>query len=305
MLLHWRADKVWGVDFQLGGDADPQSEREPQRVLVGVRALLGAPAQFEWVGASVYAFSSLTMEAFRHGRVFFAGDSAHGVSPFGARGGNFGVQDAENLAWNLRYVVRSHAPDALHDSYRDEREFAADENIRNSTGSTDFITPKSELSWQFRDATLERDCAFSQPLVNSGRLSRPSTYASSPLNAPDEDELAGVAVPGAPLPDAPLRDAGWLLRLTGDEFILLCFSGAGIPSCDPAPIKVVVGEDDGLAAERLGAPAGGVYLVRPDQHVAARRRRFDAAKVAACRCTTPCCRTAPTATPSRRPVTLN
>ena len=91
---------------------------------------------------------------FRHGRVLFAGDSAHGVSPFGARGANSGVQDAENLAWKLAAVLQRQAPDALLDSYADEREYAADENIRNSTRATDFITPKSEISRLFRDAVL-------------------------------------------------------------------------------------------------------------------------------------------------------
>ena len=87
--------------------------------------------------------------------MLFAGDSAHGVSPFGARGANSGVQDAENLAWKLAAVVQRQAPDALLDSYADEREYAADENIRNSTRATDFITPKSEISRLFRDAVLE------------------------------------------------------------------------------------------------------------------------------------------------------
>ena len=285
VLLHRQADNIWRIDFQLGWDADPQAEREPERVLARVRALLGAEAKFELVWASVYTFSCLRMASFRHGPVLFAGDSAHGVSPFGARGANSGVQDAENLAWKLRCVLEGHAPDALLDSYASEREFAADENILNSTRSTDFISPKSEVSRQFRDATLElaRDCAFARPLVNSGRLSRPTVYATSPLNTPDEDVFAGAAVPGSPLPDAPLRDGGWLLRLTGDVFTLLVFPGADVPSpiAAPAHVKVVRVDDDGLAAERLDARAGAVYLVRPDQHVAARWRRYDAAKVEA------------------------
>jgi 3-(3-hydroxy-phenyl)propionate hydroxylase len=102
--------------------------------------------EFELEWASVYTFACLRMDRFRHGRVIFAGDSAHGVSPFGARGANSGVQDAENLAWKLAAVVAGQAPDALLDSYADEREYAADENIRNSTQATDFITPKSEIS---------------------------------------------------------------------------------------------------------------------------------------------------------------
>jgi len=160
VLLHRQADNVWRVDFQLGWDADAQLEREPERVLARVRALLGKEAKFELVWASVYTFSCLRMAAFRHGRVLFAGDSAHGVSPFGARGANSGVQDAENLAWKLRHVLQGDAPDALLDTYALEREYAADENILNSTRSTDFISPKSEASRQFRDRPAMRQTLF-------------------------------------------------------------------------------------------------------------------------------------------------
>ena len=70
------------------------------------------------------------MQRFRHGRVLFAGDAAHLVSPFGARGANSGFQDADNLVWKL---APGPAPDArrsaLLDSYDVERTAAADENI--------------------------------------------------------------------------------------------------------------------------------------------------------------------------------
>ena len=214
VLLHQQPDGVWRIDFQLGWDADPVAERQPDRVIPRVQALLGRDTRFELEWVSVYTFACLRMERFRHGRVLFAGDSAHGVSPFGARGANSGVQDAENLAWKLRLVVEGKAPDALLDSYDSERVFAADENILNSTRSTDFITPKSEASRAFRDATLElaKDCAFARRLVNSGRLSVPSTYRESPLNTPDSDAFDGLMVPGAPAADAPVR-AAWRSRL--------------------------------------------------------------------------------------------
>lgn len=159
VLLHMQPDNVWRIDFQLGWEADPEAEKKPENIIPRVKALLAASpfrdAEFELEWASVYTFACLRMEAFRHGRVLFAGDSAHGVSPFGARGANSGVQDADNLAWKLAAVLRGEAPQALLDSYAREREYAADENIRNSTRATDFITPKSELSRLFRDAVLQ------------------------------------------------------------------------------------------------------------------------------------------------------
>ena len=94
------------------------------------------------------------MERFRHGRVFFLGDAAHQVSPFGARGANSGIQDADNFGWKLARVLKAAASDSLLDSYDAERVPAADENILNSTRSTDFITPKSNIS-----RTLPGRCA--------------------------------------------------------------------------------------------------------------------------------------------------
>ena len=294
VLLHKQADGMWRVDFQLGWDADPAEERKPENITPRVRALLDSigfeGVQFQIGWASVYTFACQRMERFRHGRVLFAGDSAHGVSPFGARGANSGVQDADNLAWKLAAVVQGQAPDALLDSYASEREFAADENIRNSTRATDFITPKSDVSRLFRDAVLEltRRHAFARTLVNSGRLSVATVLRDSPLNTPDADAFAGTMVPGAAAADAPVARAGgssgWLLReCHAERFTALVFgqgeaaerSLQALKECD-LPLHVVRVEDatpDGeLATRRYDARAGTVYLLRPDQHVCARWR---------------------------------
>ena len=141
-----------------------------------MRALLGDDALFELDWASVYTFARLRMDRFVHGRVVFAGDAAHCVSPFGARGANSGVQDTDNLAWKLDWVLRGRAPESLMANYDHERTYAADENLRNSTRSTDFITPKSDVSRIFRDAVLElaREHEFARKRVKSGRLSVPA-----------------------------------------------------------------------------------------------------------------------------------
>jgi 3-(3-hydroxy-phenyl)propionate hydroxylase len=295
VLLHKQADAVWRIDFQLGWDADPEVERQPERILPRVRAVLdsiGAGGrEVELVWASVYTFSCLRMERFRHGRVLFAGDSAHGVSPFGARGANSGVQDAENLAWKLARVVRGESPDTLLDSYASEREYAADENIRHSTRATDFITPKSEISRVFRDAVLDlaRDHPFARRIVNSGRLSTATALWTSPLNSPDVDAFDGGLAPGAPAADAPLVRGGmptWLLRELGPDFSLLVF-GAAPEWAHRLAVKTVAIDDDGLvdaegwAARRYAATPGSATLIRPDRHVAARWRTPGEASVRA------------------------
>ena len=293
VLLHKQADKVWRMDFQLGWDADPDAERQPERITPRVQEVLRQgfgrelPFTLEW--ASVYTFACLRMDRFRHGRVLFAGDSAHGVSPFGARGANSGVQDAENLAWKLAAVLRGQAADALLDSYADEREYAADENILNSTRSTDFITPKSEISRLFRDAVLglARDFPFARRIVNSGRLSVPATLDGSALNSADGDGFGPALRPGAPAVDAPLVKNGqpcWLLRELGAGFTLLVFGPAPAWASDFDVSTVAIDGDalrdeQGLAARRYDAAPGTAYLLRPDHHVAARWRAGDAAAV--------------------------
>ncbi|HEX6363566.1 MAG TPA: FAD-dependent oxidoreductase, partial [Albitalea sp.] len=283
-LLHKQADGIWRLDFQLGWDVDPELERRPERILPRVHAVLASigagGCTVELVWASVYTFSCERMARFRQGRVIFAGDAAHGVSPFGARGANSGVQDADNLGWKLALVTRGEAPDALLDSYASEREAAADENIRHSARATDFITPKSGASRCFRDAVLDlaRTHPFARRMVNSGRLSTPAMLADSPLSTPDVDPFAGGLPPGAPAADAPLvRDGAptWLLRELGADFTLLVFGPAPDWTRGLALATVAIDGDgladaEGWAARRYGAQPGTAYLLRPDRHVAAR-----------------------------------
>jgi len=301
VLLHRQADNVWRVDFQLGWDADPEQEKKPENILPRLRAMLGADAQFDIEWASVYTFQCRRMQNFRHGRVLFAGDAAHLVSPFGARGANSGVQDVDNLVWKLELVMRGRAPHSLLDTYDDERIAAADENILHSTRATDFITPKSAVSRTFRDAVLAlaRHHPFARRLVNSGRLSLPAILAGSRLNTPDDDAFAGGMVPGATVADAPVTGphGDWLLQHLGGGFDLLAF-GDGVPddaarelARDPVPCRVihvggamctdrvVIQDKEGLVAARYDARRGTCYLVRPDQHVCARWRTFDTAAV--------------------------
>jgi len=303
VLLHRQADDVWRVDFQLGWDADPELEKTPERIAPRLRAMLGDDLEYDLEWASVYTFQCRRMQRFRHGRVIFAGDAAHLVSPFGARGANSGVQDADNLVWKLVLVLRGKVPERLLDTYDAERVAAADENILNSTRSTDFITPKSAVSRVFRDAVLElaRRHGFARRLVNSGRLSVPTVLAGSPLNTPDTpgDFAPGSGVaPGAVAVDAPVAGPRepWLLEYLGGRFVLLVFGpvapnvaralAAAPVTCDVVMVDapedlaaIVVRDRERLAAQRYDARPGTCYLVRPDQHVCARWRHVDAGAI--------------------------
>lgn len=315
VLLHKQTDSVFRIDFQLGWDADPEQEKKPENVLPRIKAMLGDEREFELEWVSVYTFQCRRMGKFNHGRVLFVGDAAHQVSPFGARGANSGLQDADNLGWKLKLVLDGKAPEKLLDSYTEERVFAADENLMNSTRSTDFITPKSRVSRTFRNAVLglAKDHAFGRALVNSGRLSVPAFLTTSSLNTPDEagDAFTGRMLPGAPMDDAPLLDNGkesWLLDKVGGRFCVLYFADDAAAfdaatvatladlSCGGIAVQPLVilrqagtvagdlpvlEDRRGIAAQRYDAKPGTVYLLRPDQHVAARWRSLDAAKIKA------------------------
>lgn len=282
-LLHKQPDDIWRIDFQLGWNIDRAKEMEPASIRARVDAMLGPNVEYELDWCSIYTFQCRRMDRFRHGRVIFAGDSAHQVSPFGARGANSGIQDVDNLGWKLALVIGGQAPDALLDSYDIERVHGADENILNSTRATDFITPKTPVSKLFRNAVLSLagHLPFARTIVNSGRLSMPCTYDGSPLNGPDQAEMPARTRPGSPCPDAPVAD-GWLLRQLGSGFTLLTINadappglvlhGQSVPrlALDPTPE---------VAERYLGQAPSAVYLIRPDAHVAARWPAFDAAAV--------------------------
>ena len=284
-LLHKQPDDIWRIDFQLGWNIDRAKELEPARIRARVDAMLGPDVDYELDWCSIYTFQCRRMDRFRHGRVLFAGDAAHQVSPFGARGANSGVQDADNLGWKLALVVQGIAPESLLDSYDAERVHGADENILNSTRATDFITPKTPVSKMFRNAvlTLAEALPFARTIVNSGRLSVPCTYDGSALNGPDHPEMPARTRPGSPCPDAPVGQ-GWLLSHLGQGFTVLTI-GLDAPESVMAHgltvPRLALEATPELAARYLGGAKGAVYLIRPDQHVAARWDHYEADAVAA------------------------
>ena len=299
-LIHKQADDIWRIDFQMGWDIDKEEVMKEENIDAKVRAFLGPEIEFEYDWVSLYTFQCRRMQKFVHGRVIFAGDSAHLVSPFGARGANGGLQDVDNLVWKLDLVLNGLAEPGFIDTYDDERIYGADENITNSSRSTDFMTPKSATSLAFRDATLElaQDFAFARSIVNPGRLSKPCTLDGSPLNTEDEDEFNDKQRPGSPCMDAPVSVSGkegWFLNQVGERFVGLYFRKddeelqGEFSTLSNGDIKIdviCVGDEPGdindkggLLAQHYDATPGTFYLLRPDQHVAARWRHFQLGKV--------------------------
>ena len=284
-LLHKQPDDIWRIDLQLHPDADPAAEKRPENVRPRIARMLGHDKfDFEWI--SLYKFQCRRMDQFIHGCVIFAGDAAHQVSPFGARGANSGLEDAENLAWKLDRVLKKISPEALLESYHVERSAAADENIRESTRSTDFMAPASRQEARLRKAVLSlaRETEFGKRMINGGRLSVPSVY-ETPLSTADFDVWRGGPRPGASMPDAPVTAPdGRPAYLTdafircGMRFALLEFvNGAAVDPPDGVGVIRIGGasgfsDSAQLAAARYDAEPGTAYLLRPDGYVAARFR---------------------------------
>jgi 3-(3-hydroxy-phenyl)propionate hydroxylase len=265
-LLHKQPDNIYRIDLQLGWDADPEVERRPEVVMPRIAKVVGhSDFRLNWV--SVYTFQCRRLAKFVHDQVIFVGDSAHVVSPFGARGGNGGLQDVDNLGWKLAAVLRGDAGNGLLDSYDRERTFGADENITNSTRATKFMTPSDGVERLFRDQILRLagKAAFARPMVNSGRLSHPCVYPCPA--APDDQRLPKISMPGSVAPDAPLEN-GWLIDALGQAVIIVAVGTVAPSVAGTKTLTLAV--TDKLQARYLGQVDQAVYLIRPDQVVAAR-----------------------------------
>jgi 3-(3-hydroxy-phenyl)propionate hydroxylase len=288
-LLHKQPDNIYRIDLQLGPDTDPKLEATEEKVLPRIKAIVGdTPFRLDWM--SVYKFRCAKLDRFVHNRVIFVGDSAHVVSPFGARGGNGGIQDVDNLGWKIAAVLNGQAPEKLIESYNTERVHGSAENILNSARATNFMTPKSPIEALFRNEVLSlaADHPFARKLINSGRLSQPCDLSSSPLSTAGDAPIA----PGFPMMDAPLEGPDgptWLTTAVQGHFTLLTASTMPLPAIKGIHRIGINQQADypcfasagGHAETRYGTDR--IYLLRPDGHVCAVFDTADPAAIKAAR----------------------
>ncbi|ABQ69872.1 monooxygenase, FAD-binding [Rhizorhabdus wittichii RW1] len=288
VILHVQPDGIWRIDIQLR-DEDGDEMLEEERLLPLLQAqldMMGVTANWTLVWKSIYRAHALTLDSYRHGRVMLAGDAAHLVPIFGVRGLNSGIDDAHNLAWKLALVAAGKAPPALLDSYSAERVRATRENLAAATKSTWFMSPPSEGFQRMRDAVLSLSGRhrWASELLNP-RQSTAHVYDASPAIAGDDDP-AGVR-PGAVLPNLPVTIDGRAVHLhdalAATRFTLLLFADHLPAGAVPAPtddLAVVTIRGDDALARAFAADRHPVYLVRPDEHVAARLASADPAAIA-------------------------
>ncbi len=304
VLIHPQPDSVWRIDWQVPAGADADEETRSGRMDERIRAVIGdEPYELQWL--STYRFHQRLAERFRVGRVFLAGDSAHLMSPFGARGMNSGIADAGNIAWKLDLVLRGHAPATLLDTYETERRSAAEENLRVTEATMRFMVPGNPWSRLRRNLIL-RGAVHLRPLrrwVNSGRLSTPHIYDASPIVDRPDHSVAGGPQLGAVVPDAPCRVpsrptvrglrevlGGTVTALyiaaddaAGERFLQHGVGPGGPPfrRCvvvPDEPDSLAVGDDDVTVVVDVDGSIGHAYggadrlfVIRPDLHLASRR----------------------------------
>jgi 3-(3-hydroxy-phenyl)propionate hydroxylase len=92
--------------------------------------------------------------AYRAGRVLLAGDAAHIHHPSGGQGIGLGLQDAVNLGWKLAQVVRGISPEALLDTYHDERHPAGARALRHTMAQSVLQRPEPRIE-ALRDTLAE------------------------------------------------------------------------------------------------------------------------------------------------------
>jgi pentachlorophenol monooxygenase/3-(3-hydroxy-phenyl)propionate hydroxylase len=300
VLIHPCPDSTFRIDWQVPAGYDLDAEVASGDLDTRIRAIIGDRG-YEIVWKSVYRFHTRLVDRMRCGRILLAGDAAHLVSPFGARGLNSGVADAENAAWKIAYVRNGWAPAALLETYHDERHAAARENVAVTTATMDFLVPHDDAAAAHRRDVLSR--AATEPaaraLVDSGRLSEPFWYVDSPLTTPSPTRpFAGrpprgsvpPAGPGVLVPDAPLHPAvgGYaghgtrihsrpprrFREIARDGFLLLTggrtdtAAARDAAAAVPGPVRVLGLDETGIA-DTLGARPDEIWIVRPDAHVAA------------------------------------
>jgi 3-(3-hydroxy-phenyl)propionate hydroxylase len=239
---HLMADDVWRIDYQMAPNADPQYVSREDVVRERLARQFGADTELEIVWVGPYAYRSECIDQMRHGRVFFMGDSAKVVSPFGARGGNTGIADADNLAWKLAAVLRGYAVPALLDSYHQERHEAAKENVLVTNRTVRFLRPADGMERVFRSAViaLAKRHAFARPFVNTGRMAVANSYQFSSACGTSNGRKGGISLQniafelplgGAAKPRAVRATVSDLLRWADGRLLVLAFgpvSAAGL-----------------------------------------------------------------------------
>ena len=257
VLIHPQPDGVWRIDWQVPPQTDVDAERTSGGLDGRIRAVIGDATAYELVWMTGYRFSQRLADTFRDRRVFLAGDAAHVMSPFGARGLNSGVADAENLAWKLAAVIRDVAPESLLDTYDTERHPAALANLAATDATMRFLAPHESWRRLWRNLVLRLapHSSWFRARVDSGKLAAPAAYGDRPTVRPGPVDPSPRI--GRVAPDVRLADGSRLRDRFGSGHVIV------LPVAVETALQVVI--------VRRDSPYGSqrAWLVRPDGYVGA------------------------------------
>jgi 3-(3-hydroxy-phenyl)propionate hydroxylase len=302
---HPMGDGVWRIDYQMAPDCDPHEVSREDVVRARLERHFGRGADIEIVWVGPYAYKSECIDCMRHGRLFFMGDAAKVVSPFGARGGNSGIADADNLAWKLAAVLQGRAARPLLDTYQEERHEAARQNVSITNRTTRFLRPASPVEKLFRDAALglARQHEFARQLVNTGRMAVANAYTQSQAcHSTGGRSVQNVAFEWG---DGSRGTVNELVEWAAGRLLVLLFGSASAAAlqrlrelgetADVCCVQVAAAGESPAAKEFVRDPDGHLRgachvfghawaLLRPDAYVAATGERIDAKLVHAIGC---------------------
>jgi 3-(3-hydroxy-phenyl)propionate hydroxylase len=279
ILLHKQPDNLWRLDFKLGKNADSSIAQNKEFISEKIKSVIkDRPFELDWT--SIYSFSSKKLDRFVHKNVIFIGDAAHVVSPFGARGANSGIEDADNLSWKLAAILKGSNKQLL-ETYNAERVAAADQNIACTGQSNTFIAPQGEEATAMRNAILEKakTDVFYKKQINCGRLSIPCVYGKY-LNSEEGYWQSQDLEPGRALKDCSI-DNGYLIDKLGYHFTLLIDKNrlSEKEKKQIADAEIDIFEIDIFKNEKLSKlydlADGGAYLFTPDLYILGRWRNFE------------------------------
>lgn len=253
----------------------------------------------EWF--SVFHSHQRYAEAFRQNRCFLVGDAAHIFSPVGAQGMNTGIQDAYNLAWKLAFVIQGKATPSILTTYSEERQSIA-QNLVNATDrvfrlvTSERYFHKIIRLWFFPILfrlifyLMENVSAFRRFIFNGIAEVGIHYRKNYQLKIASNGKFSSKAPrPGDRLPYILLTINDKMIniqdKIDGKKFHLFAFGYddkyADIMAITKGYVvstsaeSFAYNQDTKLLFDTFGINSTGLYLIRPDMHIAYRSDKFD------------------------------
>ncbi|MDA0239876.1 MAG: FAD-dependent monooxygenase [Proteobacteria bacterium] len=235
--------------------------------------MLGQEFAYEIIDVSTWERRDYVANAYRKGRAFILGDSAHQCSPTGGLGMHTGICEAVNLAWKLSALCAGWGGGRLLDSFEAECRPIAKRLVERSTQTFNAIADLPGVGG-IRDALADR--SILSKLNVPEQVKAQFAYLNSPIcvtdQQPTDDPFSPLIRPGGRAPHCWLEDGRSTIDLFGDLFVLLRMGGRAadldslvtVAADRGVPLKIIdIKESD--VADRFGR---NLALIRPDSHIA-------------------------------------